>query len=177
MNLNLELLPPNHPLLKEPTQKFDFDDPPMPPDHLFMMLSDIMIKNKGIGLAANQIGIPYNVFVIGDPTNEDSIISVFNPNIISRSGEQYYAEEGCLTFPDLYVKIKRYNVIRTRFTTHDGDTDTIKLSGMTSRIFQHEYDHLHGILYTKRANPYHLDKAKRDLKKVLKLRKRNAKKS
>jgi len=173
MNLKLELLPANHPLLKEPTMKFDFDKPPIPPDQLFTTLAEFMIENKGMGLAANQVGIPYNVFVIGDPNNEDSIISVFNPNIISRSGEQYYSEEGCLTFPGLYVKIKRYNVIRTRYTTHENITDTIKLSGVSSRIFQHEYDHLHGISYTKRANRYHLDKSRKDLKKVIRMRKRN----
>ena len=177
MKLNLELLPPNHPLLKEPTMKFDFDNPPIPPDQLFTTLAEFMVENKGMGLAANQVGIPYDVFVMGDPTNEDSIIPVFNPNILSRSGELYYSEEGCLTYPGLYVKIKRYNMIRTRYTTHENITDTIKLSGISSRIFQHEYDHLNGILYTKRANRYHLDKARKDLKKIIKMRKNaNAKK-
>ena len=177
MKLNLELLPPNHPLLKEPTMKFYFDNPPIPPDQLFTTLAEFMVENKGMGLAANQVGIPYDVFVMGDPTNEDSIIPVFNPNILSRSGELYYSEEGCLTYPGLYVKIKRYNIIRTRYTTHENITDTIKLSGISSRIFQHEYDHLNGILYTKRANRYHLDKARKDLKKIIKMRKNaNAKK-
>ena len=176
MNLTLELLPTHHPLLKEPTMKFDFDNPPIPPDQLFSLMAEFMIKNKGMGLAANQVGIPYNVFVIGDPTNEDSVIPVFNPNILSRSGEKYYSEEGCLTYPGLYVKIKRYNVIRTRYTTHENITDTIKLSGISSRIFQHEYDHLNGVLYTKRANRYHLAKAHKDLKQVERMRKRNAKK-
>lgn len=177
MKLKLELLPPNHPLLKEPTMKFDFDDPPIPPDQLFTTLAEFMVENKGMGLAANQVGIPYDVFVMGDPTNEDSIIPVFNPNILSRSVELYYSEEGCLTYPGLYVKIKRYNIIRTRYTTHENITDTIKLSGISSRIFQHEYDHLNGILYTKRANRYHLDKARKDLKKIIKMRKNaNAKK-
>jgi peptide deformylase len=140
-------------------------------------MAEFMIKNKGMGLAANQVGIPYNVFVIGDPTNEDSVIPVFNPNILSRSGEKYYSEEGCLTYPGLYVKIKRYNVIRTRYTTHENITDTIKLSGISSRIFQHEYDHLNGITFTKQANSYHLAKARKDLKQVERMRKRNAKKA
>jgi peptide deformylase len=172
MNLKLELVPYNHPAMKEPTLPYDFDNPPIPPDQLFAALAEFMIKNRGMGLAANQVGIPYNVFVFGDPTNADSIIPVFNPNILSRTGDEYYSEEGCLTFPGLYVKIKRYNVIRTRYTTHENITDTIKLSGMSSRIFQHEYDHLHGILYTKRAHAYHLAKARKDLKKVIKLRKK-----
>jgi peptide deformylase len=157
--------------------KFDFDNPPIPPDQLFSLMAEFMIKKKGMGLAANQVGIPYNVFVIGDPTNEDSVIPVFNPNILSRSGEKYYSEEGCLTYPGLYVRIKRYNVIRTRYTTHENITDTIKLSGISSRIFQHEYDHLNGISFTKQANSYHLAKARKDLKQVERMRKRNAKKA
>ena len=172
MNLKLELVPYNHPAMKEPTLPYDFDNPPIPPDQLFAALAEFMIKNRGMGLAANQVGIPYNVFVFGDPTNADSIIPVFNPNILSRTGDEYYSEEGCLTFPGLYVKIKRYNVIRTRYTTHENITDTIKLSGMSSRIFQHEYDHLHGILHIKRAHAYHLDKARKDLKKIIRLRKK-----
>ena len=173
--MNVELLKPNHPLLKEPTMPFNFDDPPMPPDQLFAQLAELMMKNKGMGLAANQIGIPYSVFVIGDPSNEDSIVPVFNPKLISQTGEQYYAEEGCLTYPGLYVNIKRYNIIRTRYTTHHNITDTIKLAGVSSRIFQHEFDHLQGIVFTQRATSYHLDKAKKGLKKLNRLKKRNAK--
>ena len=173
MNLKLELINPNDPVLNEPTMMFDFDRPPIDPDQLFAQLAEIMVENKGMGLAANQVGIPYSVFVLGDPSNADSIIPVFNPKILNRTGDLYYAEEGCLTYPGLYVKVKRYSQIRTRYTTNANVTDTIKLSGVTSRVFQHEYDHLEGIKFTQRANPYHLAKARKNLKKVQRLRKKN----
>ena len=173
MNLKLELVDTNDRVLLEPTIPFDFNNPPVDPDQLFAQLAEIMIEKKGMGLAANQVGLPYSVFVIGDPTNAEGIIPVFNPQILDRSGEQYYAEEGCLTYPGLYVKIKRYNLIRTRYTTNAGVTDTIKLSGITSRIFQHEFDHLEGVRFTSRANPYHLAKARKDLNKIRKVRKKN----
>ena len=172
MNLKLELVEANDRVLHEPTIPFDFDKPPIDPDQLFALLAEMMIEKRGVGLAANQVGLPYSVFVIGDPTNTEGIIPVFNPQILDRSGEQYYAEEGCLTYPGLYVKIKRYNQIRTRYTTNANVTDTIKLTGITSRIFQHEFDHLEGVRFTSRANLYHLDKAKKDLKKMNKMKRR-----
>jgi len=173
MNLKLELVEPNDPVLLEPTMPFDFNKPPIDPDQLFAQLAEIMVENKGMGLAANQVGIPYSVFVVGDPSNPDSVIPVFNPKILTRTGDLYYAEEGCLTYPGLYVKIKRYNQIRTRYTTNANVTDTIKLSGITSRIFQHEYDHLEGVRFTQRATSYHLGKARKTLKQLQKLRKKN----
>ena len=167
------LVEPNHPLMRTKLEPFDFDNPPTDPEMLFANMSQMMLEQKGVGLSANQVGLPYRMFVIG---GEDNLISVFNPRIVDYDGEEYYAEEGCLSYPGLYVKIKRHNVIRARFTTHDGTTDTIKLSGMTSRIFQHEYDHLEGIDYRKRATRYHLEKAKKAQKKLNRMKKRIDKK-
>jgi len=158
-----------HPLLKTKLEPFDFDNPPTDPEILFANMSQMMLEKKGVGLSANQVGLPYRMFVMG---NEENLIPVFNPRIVDYEGEEYYAEEGCLTYPGLYVKIKRYNVIRARYTAHQGITDTIKFSGMTSRIFQHEYDHLEGIDYLKRATRYHLDKARKEQKKLNRIKKR-----
>ena len=69
-------------IVKEPTQRFDFSNPPIDPTELFENLRDTMVANKGLGLAANQVGIPYNVFVIGNPHIPESIFSVFNPTIV-----------------------------------------------------------------------------------------------
>ena len=162
-----------HQLLKTKLEPFDFDNPPTDPEILFANMSQMMLEKKGVGLSANQVGLPYRMFVMG---NEENLIPVFNPRIVDYDGEEYYAEEGCLTYPGLYVKIKRYNVIRARYTTHQGVTDTIKFSGMTSRIFQHEYDHLEGIDYLKRATRYHLDKARKEQKKLNRIKKRIDKK-
>lgn len=153
-------------LLKEPTQRFDFNDPPMDPTELFENLRDTMVANKGLGIAANQVGIPYNVFVIGNPHIPESIFSVFNPIIVDYSNAITLGEEGCLSFPNLLVKIKRSNSIKARFSGHDGNVDTIKFDGFTARAFQHEYDHLQGITFDKRASKFHLDQAKRNKKKL-----------
>ena len=153
-------------ILKEPTQRFDFSNPPMDPTELFENLRDTMIANNGLGLAANQVGIPYNVFVIGNPHIPESIFSVFNPTIVDYSNAITLGEEGCLSFPNLLVKIKRSNMIKVRFSGHDGNVDTIKFDGFTARAFQHEYDLLQGITFDKRASKFHLDQAKHNKKKL-----------
>jgi peptide deformylase len=75
-------------------------------------------------------------------------------------------EEGCLSYPNLFVKIKRPKSIKVRFTTPDGETSTKTFTGMTARVFLHELDHLDGIAHTSRANRYHLDQAKKLVKKM-----------
>ena len=159
-------------VLKEPTQRFDFDNPPMDPTELFENLKETMIAHKSLGLAANQVGIPYSVFVIGNPSEPDSIFSVFNPNIVDMSKNVSLGEEGCLSFPGLFVKVKRAKELKARFAGHDGNIGTLKLSGMSARAFQHEFDHLQGEVYTKRASKFHLDQAKKNKMKMDRLRAR-----
>ena len=169
-----ELVEKNHKVLKQVADRFDFDNPQIDPTELYHTLRDTMCENNGIGLAAPQIGIPLRVFVIGNPGDPETVIPVFNPKIVDASKEFMTEEEGCLTFAGLYIRIKRSRTIRARYTTHEGVTDTIKFDGMTARAFQHEYDHLDGVLYTSRANRYHLDKAKKQKLKMDKLRMKNA---
>lgn len=174
------LLHKNDPSLRQPCMNFDFDagyslanGDRIDAFELFGILRTKMCENHGVGLAAPQIGIMTRVFVIGNPSDPDNVISVFNPRIVDASFETEMYEEGCLSFPDLYLKIKRPMHIRARFENHAGVTDTVKFTGFTSRIFQHEFDHLDGILYTKRATSYHLELAKNRLKSLDRLRKRN----
>lgn len=144
-------------ILYAKTERFDFSNPPIDPSELAHILAQTMIANNGIGLAAPQIGLPYRAFVLtGKP-----IMCCFNPIIVDTSSEQIYLEEGCLSFPNLIVKIKRPKIIRARYTMPNGETVTNKFIGMTARIFQHELDHLNGVVFTQRANSYHLEKARK----------------
>lgn len=170
----LNLVSPHDPRLRQPTQRFDFDNPPMDPKELIDNLVETMVAKRGVGLSANQVGLPYSVFVIGHPDVPEDIITVFNPTIVSEDNHIVLAEEGCLSFEGLFVKIKRPESIRARFTNERGETDTIRLSGFTARAFQHEYDHLQGIVFTDIASKYHLDQGRRQQKKLMKLRKQRA---
>ena len=115
-----------------------------------------MYEKNGIGLAANQVGLPYRAFAMrGHPQN----FVCFNPRIVQPSEQEVILEEGCLTYPGLLVKIKRPQHVRVRFTMANGETRTDTFTGMTARIFQHELDHLNGIKFFDRANRYHRDQA------------------
>ena len=150
------------PILKEVMPAFDFRNPVMDPLQLYTDLAETMRENNGMGLSANQIGVRTRAFVM---TGEE-ILGVFNPRVVNESSETVMLEEGCLSYPNLFVKIKRPKSIKVRFTTPDGQTTTKTFTGMTARVFLHELDHLDGIAHTSRANRYHLEQAKKLVKKL-----------
>lgn len=155
----IDLIAEDNPVLHRAAESFDFDNPIIDPKELFFSMKDVMIKNKGIGLAAPQVGISTRMFIMGNPMEPDLIFSVFNPSVLETSNDEEYWEEGCLSYPGLFVKVKRPKIIRVRYTTWENVTDTIKFEGVSARVFLHEYDHLDGITYHQRANKLHLDKA------------------
>lgn len=151
----MELVKYPDPLLTTPCQEFDFNNPSFDPEKVAQEMLDFMVKAKGIGLSANQVGIPYRVFVMrGEPS-----FACFNPKIVNQSDEVTYLDEGCLSFPNVVCKIKRSNEVRLRFQTPSGATTTKTFHGLTAKVIQHEMDHLDGILFFNRANRYHRDKA------------------
>lgn len=160
--MNLYLVHHTDPVLYKETKRFVFSNPPYNPAELANELIQLMIKHKGIGLSANQVGIPYKVFVMWS----QEPMAIFNPNIIDVSSKQVLLDEGCLSFPNLFVPIKRPEYIHVRYQDHTGETKNEKFVGMTARVFQHEFDHLMGIDYTKRANAFHLERALRKQKKI-----------
>lgn len=139
----LQLVKPSDPILSQQLKKFDFKNPEYEPNQLAVDLAETMIANKGLGLAANQIGIPYAVFAItGDP-----IRVMFNPRIVDSSPETVVMEEGCLSFPGLYLKVERPAVVKVRYSRPDNETVTEIFEGLSARIVQHEMDHLIGIKF------------------------------
>lgn len=157
----LELVDKNDPILYNKTEDIDFENPQIDPEQLFNDLKETLIHNGGVGLAANQVGIPYSCFVMGDTKDPDGILGIFNPQIVSSSDETNYMNEGCLTFPGLFLKIKRPEEIRFRAANFEGEVDSNTFRGLSARIFQHEKDHLDGVVFTKRVNVYYLEKAKK----------------
>jgi peptide deformylase len=157
-----EILNKTDPILKEVMPAFDFKNHVMNPVELYTDLAETMRENEGMGLAASQIGIRTRAFVM----RAEEIIGVFNPRVVDVSSETVMLEEGCLSYPNLFVKIKRPKSIKVRFTTPDGETNTKTFTGMTARVFLHEMDHLDGILHTSHASRYHLEQANKLVKKM-----------
>jgi peptide deformylase len=121
-----------------------------------------MYDNNGLGLAANQVGLSYRMFVMrGSPEN----FACFNPRVVYQDNELVSMEESCLSFPGLVVKVKRPKSIRARFSMANGDTRTETFNGMSARVFLHELDHLDGELFFNKANRYHRENAMRKWKR------------
>ena len=137
---------------------------------------DTMKKYGGIGLTCNQVGLPFNMFVLGDHVGlEDGLkMSCFNPMIISASEETVAMKEGCLTFPFVFLTITRPRKIVVKYEDEKGDLQEGSLDGMMSRIFQHEYDHILGKNFTEYASKMKLNmaykKAEKHMDRATKLR-------
>ena len=114
----------------------------------------LMLNEKGMGLAANQIGITKRFFAIGhesfDTFQKHAII--WNPQVINSSEEKVIDVEGCLSFKDIFVKVERPKTVEVQYETTQGKTRFAKLNGMESKCFQHELDHLEGITFNKRVS-------------------------
>jgi len=169
----MQLLKPNDPLLRQKSEEFDFSSPQMDANELYLLLRDKMCEHRSLGLSAPQLGIMLKVFVFGNPDEPDSIMPVFNPIMVNYSDEGSIYEEQCSTFPGLFLKVKRPNMVRMRYANADGDVQTHNFQGITARVALHEFDHLQGILFTERANRFHLDQAKRKKLKLDRVRKAN----
>jgi peptide deformylase len=128
---------------------------------------DFMLTNNGIGLAANQINITKNVFVMGSkniPGFEP--MAIFNPKILDCGEDTELFKEGCLSYPDLWLSIKRPKKILAEYQDSKGHTHTVELDGLISRVFQHEFDHLKGICFVDRVSQMKLQLAMKKLRKL-----------
>ena len=135
-------------------------------------MSTIMLENEGVGLAANQVELDAQIFVIS-PTElkgyeDKKPFAIINPKITHVTEETIIGEEGCLSFPLLYFKVKRpYGLIIECLDSKQKEC-TIELQGWNARIFGHEYDHLYGINYTDRVSKLKLNMAIKKRDKFLK---------
>lgn len=116
---------------------------------------ELMYAEKGIGLAANQVDLPYRLFVINlesNPQRRDQEFVFINP-VLSRRKGMVEAEEGCLSLPGLYGQVKRPEKLTVSAYNLAGDEVTMELSGLFARAVQHEIDHLDGVLFIDRLSP------------------------
>ena len=115
---------------------------------------DLMYEDQGVGLAANQVDLPYRLFIInleGDP--EKAPEHVFINPVISRRTGSAEAEEGCLSFPGMYAPVKRSERVVVSAYNLEGEEVTLDLNGLFARAVQHEYDHLDGRVFIDRLSP------------------------
>jgi peptide deformylase len=129
-----------------------------------------MYERDGVGLAANQVGFNQRLFIIDmDYSREDcepNPVVMINPIIKSGEGE-YEMEEGCLSVPGIYAKVKRFNTITISYFDPKGQEHEEEAEGYKAVVIQHEYDHLNGILFIDKISKLALLKIKRKLKAIM----------
>jgi peptide deformylase len=124
-------------------------------------------SSQGIGLAAPQVGILKRIIVLRTENHPQVLV---NPEILEKSKEKEIMEEGCLSFPGLYLKIKRAKRVKVEALDEKGEKIKIQAEGLPARIFQHEIDHLDGILFIDRLSFWQKLKIKNQLKKLTEVR-------
>ena len=135
-------------------------------------LVETMRLENGIGLSANQVGLMERVFVMYSDVKEKKIMACFNPQITEVADETIIMDEGCLTYPGLWLKIERPVWIKATWEDQNGVKDEYRLAGLESRVFQHEYDHMEGTNFTKKVSKLKLKMAEKRKEKQLKKLKR-----
>jgi len=165
-------------MLETQVQKMNFDE--IHPATVAPDMISVMTINSGLGLSANQVGLNAQIFVMKTLLNKKwgSPLVVANPIIKGLSKEMELGIEGCLSHPDLYIKVKRPISCIVEFDTLAEDGKTIihtetKFDDIDARIFLHEYDHLHGIQFIDRVSKYKLQLAEKKRLKQIKKRKIN----
>jgi peptide deformylase len=139
-------------------------------DELRTLVDDMfesMYVAQGIGLAAPQIGVPLRVTVLDLSFQKNPEIVLINPEITFKQGKQY-AEEGCLSLPDIHEKVSRAAVVKVRAQTVDGEWRTYDAEELLARAFQHEIDHLDGVLFIFRVSALKRDLIQRRIRKLQK---------
>lgn len=146
--LDLVLYP--HPVLKKVARDVDHFDPWL--CAFVERMKDVMLENKGVGLAASQIGIPLRVFVASPSGKREEAVVFINPVLSDEMGTDE-AEEGCLSLPDIRIIVPRFKSLRIEALDIHGQPFSANVTEFPARIMQHENDHLDGILLVDRMGP------------------------
>jgi len=131
-------------------------------------LVETMREYKGIGLSAPQCAVMERVFVMYSDIKKQKIIACYDSHILEYSEETTLMDEGCLTYPGLWLKVRRPISIKAEWEDTKGTKGEYELFGLEARIFQHEYDHMEGLVFTNYVSKLKLDMAKKRRKKLLK---------
>ena len=126
---------------------------------------DVMLENKGIGLAAPQVGVSLSLFIISLDGKKETVKVYVNPTV-TPTGELYSIEEGCLSVPSVYTKIRRYKKCSVTAMDLDGKEFTDQAEGLYARALQHEYDHIEGMTIVNRMGQTARIMHRRQLKKL-----------
>jgi peptide deformylase len=159
----MELVYYPNPILDKELQEVDLENPGFDPVELKQQMTDVMLSSGGIGLTASQVGLDHKLFIMGDKPG--NITMHINPTVLQYTEETVTELEGCLSFPNMFVKIKRPKEILAEFYDENLEKQTVKITGYSARCYLHELDHCLGITFKDRASKLKWNMAKKKAKK------------
>ena len=151
-------------ILEREVKDVDLENLEFDPVELKKEMVEFMIANNGIGLSANQIGLDAKVFVMGDSV-ENSTMCI-NPTVLQYTSDTQDDIEGCLSFPNVFVKIKRPKEILAKYWNENLEECTVKIEGYSAKCYLHELDHLLGITFKDRVSKLKWDMATKKARKL-----------
>ena len=172
--MTYKLLPPTDPRVLSGIAEFNIDifkeDEKIELKEFVDNMFETMKKYGGIGLSANQVGKPYRMFVMGDHPNisKGKKWVCINPKITNVTKDLIRYKEGCLTFPFLFLDIERPQDISVEYLDENLEKKEEHMTGIVARCFQHEFDHMQGIVFTEHVSKLKLDMAMKKRDKQIK---------
>lgn len=161
--------------LRVVAEPFDFDNPIVDPIELSNELKDAMFNHSGLGISATQLGYNTRVIALRGETKATSIVC-FNPVIVKFSDTMNTMEEGCLSLPDIFSRVIRPSDVSVKFQNELQEDKNEASNDLTARVYQHEIDHLDGILFIDRIGKFSKTRAIEKAKKIQKMRARGKEK-
>lgn len=153
-----------NPFLEKQVNPVDLENPSFDPVELKKEMVEFMIANDGIGLSANQIGLDAQVFVMGDSL-ENSTMCI-NPTVLQYTKETVQDIEGCLSFPNMFVKVTRPKEILAKYWDENLQECVVKIEGYSAKCYLHELDHLLGITMKDRVSKLKWNMANKKARKL-----------
>ena len=172
----LDLLPEDHPVLHQEPLTWIFDPPQADPKLMYDIMLENMVYHHGLGLSANQIGMPVKVFAMRIDESDNAIVC-FNPEIVKESEEMVKMTEGCLSFPSLYLNKRRPKEVSVKYQNADGDFIYAHFEGLAARVFHHEMDHMMGKTFLDGVSKILLQSARRKQKTLIRKAKKDGRRT
>ena len=172
----IDLLTEDHPVLHQEPLTWIFDPPQADPKLMYDIMLENMVYHHGLGLSANQIGMPVKVFAMRTDESDNAIVC-FNPEITEESKEMVTMEEGCLSFPLLYLKKRRPSELKVKYQNVDGNYIDTEFGGLAARVFHHEMDHMEGKTFLDGVSKILLQSARKKQKTLIKKAKKDGRRT
>ena len=172
----IDLLPEDHPVLHQEPLTWIFDPPQADPKLMYDIMLENMVYHHGLGLSANQIGMPVKVFAMRIDESDNAIVC-FNPEIVKESEKMIKMTEGCLSFPLLYLNKRRPEKLSVKYQNADGDFITAHFEGLAARVFHHEMDHMMGKTFLDGVSKILLQSARRKQKTLIRKAKKDGRRT